>query len=148
MGCVPCVTTKVCAICKQELDLSEFYRKAKGSEVRRNICKSCHAASTRTSSYQSRHGMTQEQVAQIAEDQDGCAICHTHEPGARGWHLDHDHLCQNCTKRRGSCDSCRRSVLCSRCNTAIGLLGDSVDVAESAVAYLKRWKTGKLSEAS
>lgn len=47
--------------------------------------------------------------------------------------VDHDHAC--CPGER-SCGVCVRGFLCGNCNSAIGLLGDSVDVALRASAYL------------
>jgi hypothetical protein len=41
---------------------------------------------------------------------------------------DHDHLTTNL-----------RGLLCSTCNTAIGLIHESVEIAEAIIAYLKYW---------
>ena len=83
-----------------------------------------------------RYGITQEQFEQRLEQQGGrCEICSTDEPGVKGWHVDHDHSC--CPGRR-SCGKCFRGILCSNCNTALGLLGDSIDRLLAAVKYLRR----------
>jgi hypothetical protein len=52
-----------------------------------------------------------------------CAICC--EPFERTPHVDHCH-------KTGSF----RGLLCTRCNTAIGLLRDSPDLARAAARYL------------
>lgn len=58
-----------------------------------------------------------------------CQMCGTTEPGKKGFHLDH---CHDTMKPRG--------VLCSKCNTTLGHLGDtcaSIDlVAAMAKSYL------------
>jgi hypothetical protein len=60
-----------------------------------------------------------------------CGCCGTiNEPTRRGWHIDHDHH----TGRI-------RGLLCLRCNTGIGKLGDSIEGVMRAVAYLKNGAT-------
>jgi hypothetical protein len=127
---------KTCARCNVEKPETEFYPKVKGGKTLRHICKECQTAATKISSYKSRHGITQEDAARIAEEQGGCAICKKLD-GV--WHIDHDHTCKGCTNRRGSCEACRRGVLCSNCNTAIGLFGEDVQLIQSAIAYLEYW---------
>jgi hypothetical protein len=75
------------------------------------------------------YGITRDELAAMIAAQDGkCAICHGAPNGAGDrLHIDH---CHNTNKVRG--------LLCSRCNTAIGLLGDDPERAESAAAYLRR----------
>ena len=130
---------KTCKKCGVEKDESEFHKKARNIDGVRGSCKVCNHRSSTLSTYVSRHGMTQQDVAAIAVRQGGCAICRTAEPCGRGWHMDHNHACENCTRRRGSCDSCRRGVLCSRCNTALGLLDDDVLVILAAAQYVAEW---------
>lgn len=55
-----------------------------------------------------------------------CAICGGTEPGRR-LAIDHDHD-----------TGLVRGLLCRKCNGAIGLLGDSADRLEAALAYLRR----------
>jgi hypothetical protein len=84
----------------------------------------------------SKYGVTQEQFDNMLARQDGkCAVCFTADPGVKGWHIDHDHAC--CPGRK-SCGRCVRGLLCSNCNTALGLLGDSIERLLSAIAYLRR----------
>jgi hypothetical protein len=62
-----------------------------------------------------------------------CAICGTDNPG-KGAHffcLDHDHKC--CAK---GCPACIRSLLCRRCNAAIGLFNDDPALVGAAFNYL------------
>ena len=57
-----------------------------------------------------------------------CAIC-----GRRGQRLQVDHDHRHCAGRMG-CRLCVRGLLCARCNTALGQLGD-LNV-ERLLAYL------------
>jgi hypothetical protein len=76
-----------------------------------------------------KYGLTMADFNALLESQGGvCAICKgdRNGPGAR-FHVDH---CHDNDKVRG--------LLCSRCNTAIGLLQDNPELAESAASYLRR----------
>lgn len=76
-----------------------------------------------------KYGLTMADFEALLQKQGGvCAICGgaPNGPGKR-FHVDH---CHNSNKVRG--------LLCGRCNTAIGLLGDDPERAESAAAYLRR----------
>ena len=70
-----------------------------------------------------------------------CAACRTTTPGGRGrgWATDHCH-------ETGAV----RGILCPRCNTALGWLGDTlpkvVTYAELLVAYLKRVNARALAQ--
>lgn len=66
-----------------------------------------------------------EEMRQNCNDQ--CSICKCHKPQGRGaWHIDHDH---DTGKVRG--------LLCSNCNTALGLVRDSIPVLKGMIAYLE-----------
>lgn len=59
-----------------------------------------------------------------------CAICYRPFATAFDGHIDHDH---STGKVRG--------LLCSNCNTGIGLLGDSAEICGRAQAYLRTLAT-------
>lgn len=82
-----------------------------------------------------RFNMTLEQWDEIFESQSKkCAICSRTEPNGTGWHVDHD---STCCSSRFTCGNCVRGILCSNCNTALGLLGDDISKLESAITYLR-----------
>lgn len=54
--------------------------------------------------------------------------------------VDHDHMC--CPADARSCGQCVRGLLCGRCNSAAGLLLDSVESARMMVKYLEAWVNG------
>ena len=84
-----------------------------------------------------KYSLTAEMYEQMVIAQNStCAVCGTSDPGGsiRRWHIDHDHTCCG---PGVSCGKCVRGLLCSRCNTAIGLLEDSPTRLEAALSYLK-----------
>lgn len=76
-------------------------------------------------------GLTPADYTRMLAEQGGrCAICRTDRPWLRGgrWAVDHDHSTEQV-----------RGLLCHRCNTALGLVGDSRDVLAAMIEYLRRW---------
>ncbi len=76
-----------------------------------------------------KYGITLADFDALLASQGGaCAICkgQPNGPGGR-FHVDH---CHESNKVRG--------LLCGRCNTAIGLLGDDPERIEKAAVYLRR----------
>ena len=72
-------------------------------------------------------GLTADDLFDMTVAQHGaCAICgRVPGPHSRRLAIDHDHA-----------TGVVRGLLCYRCNTAIGLLGDDVDTVIAAAAYL------------
>lgn len=84
------------------------------------------------------YGITANELAEMVEQQNGrCAICHKLPTGrANGGaypdrlpslHVDHNHE-----------TGARRGLLCSNCNTMLGLAGDDPRVLRAAVEYLEK----------
>ncbi len=74
---------------------------------------------------QRKFGITIEHYEQLLAEQDGvCAIC-KEPPERTRLAVDHDHS-----------TGAIRGLLCSDCNTAIGLLGDDPSTIQSALTYL------------
>jgi hypothetical protein len=76
------------------------------------------------------YGMTQKDFEFLVAKHDGC--CHCCGKKRRKMCIDHDH---ETGKVRG--------LLCSNCNTAIGLMGDSVVTLQSAIDYLRSYRAGR-----
>lgn len=77
------------------------------------------------------YGITVTEFEEMLAAQGGvCAICGGLPPGVDGkcgqWNLDH---CHETGRNRG--------ILCSPCNTGIGMLGDSIERLEAAIRYLR-----------
>lgn len=91
------------------------------------------------------YGISLEQFTEMLIAQDGkCAICkQAPPPNAKGYSfaIDHDHACCNNSNARVkgySCGSCVRGLLCHNCNLGLGNFKDSVDLLQSAQAYLRK----------
>jgi len=83
-----------------------------------------------------RFGMTRESYkAMLAVQGGGCAICgrvHSGHKGHKRLHIDHDHKVQ---ETYGILVV--RGILCSRCNTTLGLLQDDPATLRKAAEYLE-----------
>lgn len=141
--------TKTCVRCGIEKSLDLFAKGKNYKDGRRGTCKKCHseyqseymknnpdkyAEQLRRNSYTKanwkRHRITEEAYnALVALHNGNCHACQE-RPAAN---IDHDH---NCCPKRFSCGKCVRGVLCIQCNTAIGLLQDSVDILKRVIAYI------------
>jgi hypothetical protein len=72
------------------------------------------------------YGLSREEHRRLLEAQNGvCAVCKL--PSRRALCVDHCHATRQV-----------RGLLCDKCNTALGLLGDDVRRMLAAVAYLNR----------
>jgi hypothetical protein len=123
---------KLCTKCNQTKTLEHFHkvgRNRKSPDGLRTICKDCAKATMWGPSMKKRYGLTIEQYEQILANQNyACAICETKTPKGLGkFEVDH---CHQTNQIRG--------LLCRKCNSGIGLLGDNVDGLAKAVAYLRK----------
>lgn len=83
----------------------------------------------RKSSLKRKFGLTLEDYDRMLAEQNGhCALCPSTVGNSRrrNLHIDHDHETNEV-----------RRLLCSRCNTAIGLLEEDVGLLSRMVAYLQ-----------
>lgn len=119
--------TRVRAICS-ELNCDSFVF-AKGF---------CHQHWQRPKKLWSKFGLTEERYAKLLAEQDGkCSICLKLE-ARLNWRsqkptllsVDHNHTTGDV-----------RGLLCTSCNRALGLFGDSLETLRSAVTYLERHKS-------
>lgn len=70
----------------------------------------------------------------LAAQNNGCAVCGGVNASGRDFHVDHDHSCCEGTK---SCGKCVRGLLCSRCNTGLGMFKDSPELLGAAARYIR-----------
>lgn len=83
--------------------------------------------------------MTPAEFAERLENQGGkCAACGRtqDECGSKRFAVDHNH---KCCSHSGSCGKCVRDLLCSNCNTALGLLADDPERLIALLKYAKKW---------
>ena len=118
--------TKVCRLCGVEKPISEFYFR-KDSGHYRSECKECLKDTTRFRN----SGWSPEDYEEAFVKQHGrCAICGCALNSSRYTRFagDHDH---KTGKLRG--------LLCTNCNTALGLFKDSIERLDSAKRYLIKY---------
>ncbi len=113
-----------CTVCKAYKIDSEFYKK--DSTGRRDCkCKACRIISTREHTL----GVTQDDYLRMHKEQSGrCGICHSRLRSRRykAFAVDHDH-------KTGRI----RGLLCTKCNTGLGLFKDNIEFLMSAINWLK-----------
>jgi hypothetical protein len=74
-----------------------------------------------------KYGINTTDYARLLIDQAGkCAICGDILKGDKSTHVEHCHT-----------TGVVRSLSCLRCNTALGLFRENVEIMERAIAYLK-----------
>ena len=86
-----------------------------------------------------RYGITVEQYEEMYAKQGGaCALCFTKQ---QVLHVDHDHTCckgyEDRDEKTPACGKCVRGLLCVRCNTALGALGDTPEALMRVQIYLE-----------
>jgi hypothetical protein len=121
------------------------YRRANPERYRAK-CRAWRLANperVRANALRARTSITLSDYDRMFREQDGrCAICRRPETvveprtGApKRLSIDHDHAC--CSGDRRACGRCVRGLLCSRCNAALGFLGDDPDFLEAGARYLR-----------
>ena len=119
---------KVCSCCKRELPDSAFSKRtySSGKVGLQSVCKECATKSRKQyykpySSIRLALRLTQEDVDRLTSP-GKCEVCGTTEGKLC---IDH---CHDTKKPRG--------LLCHNCNTALGLLGDDVQIILGLSQYL------------
>lgn len=129
-----------CTKCKEEKDISFYQKDSKRWSGVRASCKSCNKdrqnssmkkwyANNKEKVYWQRkkwtHGISKEDYIVMVASQNGvCAICN--KSPRTFLKIDHNHETNDI-----------RGLLCEKCNSGIGLLGDSITVCRNAAKYLE-----------
>ena len=139
---------KICRKCKTLRQLHEFHKNTRGQNVPCKFCERERYHKHKTARLEARKvyreknkelisikknraNATVDEFKKLFTEQDGkCAICFTHQSNLnRRIAVDHDH---DTKKIRG--------LLCDKCNRAIGLLKDRIDILQNAITYLQKHK--------
>lgn len=76
------------------------------------------------------YGITPEDIERMLLEQDGkCAICKQPLKPGKGTHLDHNH-------RTGT----NRGLLCFKCNYALGLLDENLQIVYNLITYIEKYR--------
>ena len=79
--------------------------------------------------------MTIDDFSRMHQEQGGkCAVCRL----SRKLVVDHDH---SCCPGKTTCGKCVRALVCSRCNTLLGMSGDNKNLLFSAAEYIESHNT-------
>lgn len=141
---------KICTVCKQHLPHEDFHNNKKSKDGKSYRCKTCDYSaqkvykkerylefreSRRKIQRRHKYGLNDDKFKEMLSEQAGlCACCgisldegwtQNHKPNKLV--VDHDHA-----------TGVVRGLLCTKCNKGLGLLGDSVEGLEKALAYLKK----------
>lgn len=144
--------TYICKRCKVEKPLSEYYKTTDRKSKHKTICKDCIKAEPLTSIRKEKmkaygrdyhlkinYNLTREQHNKMLSDQNHkCAICGIDESLTVKKKLFVDH-CHKTNKVR--------SLLCFSCNSAIGLMKESIEIFSNAILYINKHqaKNGKIA---
>jgi hypothetical protein len=133
---IPIELQKTCSKCGVKQDISNYYlvSKAKGIYPQ-NPCISC-VKKYQKDRYQKiyeksiirKFDLNSQEYNKMLEDQEySCKICNTHiDKLSKNLAVDHCHITGKV-----------RGLLCSKCNTGIGMLKDDIKLLEKALQYLK-----------
>jgi hypothetical protein len=136
---------KGCPSCGEK-DLTKFDTHKNRRSGVQTYCKACqHLIKNRPDRVRkylvlNKHHITPEQYAARMADQAGvCAICRQ-APSRRYLGIDHDH---SCCSGYWSCGECIRGLLCSRCNTMLGMAMDNPETLREAARYIENYLASK-----
>ena len=137
---------KECSTCKKELKAESFYKNKRRHDCLDSRCKHCMDKAksdwvqknpdkvkevSTNNRLLSRYGITLTEYNQLVAFQNNrCKICGNEASNGRSWStkLSVDH-CHSTGKIRG--------LLCQKCNTGLGLFGDTIENLKKALEYLE-----------
>jgi hypothetical protein len=134
---------KICNTCQEEKSLDDFPKDKRWRSSYKKDCKLCYNKKRRESynpdlrridGLRQNYGISYEEYYNMYIHQKGCcAICNTPislHAGNTKKHKAHVDHCHDTKKIRG--------LLCTKCNTLLGMANDNVNILESAKLYLER----------
>lgn len=139
------LSPKVCPKCQKLKEPKEFHKDPRNKTGLTSWCNVCRRAankkwrennpdrvrdSARRTNLKRIYGITLEEFNSLLKEQNNqCCICKTKNPKGKGdrFHVDH---CHTTGKVRG--------LLCGKCNCAIGLLNEDINLFLSAKEYLEK----------
>ena len=122
-------TARTCKTCNETKPVAEFYKRKSG--YYESSCRLCKTNLSYVANI-GRYGITAEQYeALLTKQNQVCAICHKSD--TKRLSIDHDHAC---CPGSTSCGKCVRGLLCSRCNSVLGMVEDSPELLAALARYL------------
>ena len=135
-------TSRKCSGCTETKPLTEFGTNSVGAYGRKSTCRACEATEAR----EWRASLTPEARRQYKQMQRRSAVrgLYGEDGVAILERIQHGEACEICGGHtaRMAIDHCHttskvRGLLCSNCNTALGLVGESVDRLQALIKYLE-----------
>lgn len=124
--------TRICTHCGAEKELTEFHNSSKGKYGKDALCKKCKHDQRVARYFQmqlKKWKITEAQYNETWERQGKCcAVCKTTTTDKHRWHIDHNHETGDI-----------RGILCSNCNTALGLLHDNAMTVYNLYEYISKY---------
>jgi len=139
---------KQCSKCKEYKVEEDFHKKKSAKDGFQSRCKECNKEAVASWQLENpdwyidtpsrpaykRHHLSLELYAELLNTYNGkCWSCKESDSNLG---IDHDHSCCSGTF---SCGKCVRGVLCVNCNTALGLLKDSMDKIQLLLEYASKF---------
>ena len=136
---------KTCTKCGETKAKTEFYLHKHTKDKLASLCKHCYKLneqrwkeenpeayklSCRRRNLKKKFGITIEEYMRIYDKQQGkCACCGEEKPseGISGLVVDHSHTSGEV-----------RELLCTQCNTALGLLKENADIVNKLLEYIRK----------
>lgn len=128
---------KACRWCSKTKPAEAFYPNSDPGDGLSAVCRDCYRAKYQKKKeyWRDRYlrkafGLTLERWNEMLTEQGNrCAACGAEAPGGRHarWHVDHSH-------KTGEI----RALLCFVCNTALGMVDDSIPRLRSLIAYIEK----------
>ena len=122
--------TKQCNKCNEVKPLDMFHNRTYSPDGKRNQCKRCRSEEA----WKRIYGLEAGEYDTLLESQKGvCAICGTDTPSPTQEDT-HKHLFVDHCHTSGAV----RGLLCSSCNTGLGLFKDNPERLKAAIKYLTK----------
>lgn len=135
-----------CRVCKSIKPNTSFFRDKNRASGRSGYCKDCHAAvipdeykaaQNRKWLLKKKFGLSLEEYQARFDAQGGvCMICKQPETSTSGRYRNSRQLAVDHNHETGQ----MRDLLCMKCNTAIGMLNENLDLLKTAIEYLEKWE--------
>ena len=135
---------KQCTKCKAWKPEAEFYAHTHTLDRLRTSCKDCYAPKDKDKYRQLYYGLSPEDVAVRLKAQGYACPCCGKELNETYFVVDHDNACCPRIKKRRTCGTCVRGLLCPNCNSALGMMADSADSLRRAADYLEKFNKQKI----
>jgi len=131
---------KKCTKCKVQLPLEDFHKSKDRKDGLSHRCKNCakiHAQENWSRSRESKAARDKRKRYKIPEAvykemlKNGCEVCGSFQRLS----VDHDH---SCCPGSFTCGKCVRGLLCTKCNSAEGMLDGDPEKARKLADYMTR----------